>query len=128
MDAYESAIQYYSATASTYDGKEAGLTALRYLSNCYLEQKRWREAVEVLGEILEKYSSSGFLNVKSADTVIKTINVVSAYQLKDYDVAVGIYRKIIDASPDHPLNGYLKKMIDAFNQLKEKGVQVSPKK
>jgi len=55
---------------------------------------------------------------------IKTINIVSAYQLKDYDVAIQLYQGIIDRNPEFPLRGYLKKVIDAFNQLKEKGVQV----
>ena len=105
-----------------------GFNALRYLSNCYLEQDQWNEAIGTLGSILEIYASSGHLTVKSADMMVKTINIISAYQLKDYDVAIRLYQGILDRNPEQPLRDYLKKVVDAFNQLKEKGVQVSEQK
>jgi len=128
LKAFDEAVQYYRKIAKDEDGKQPSFTAMRYLANCYLEQKRWEEAIETLGETLEKYSLPGFLDMKSADIIIKTINVVSAYQLKNYDKAVGIYQGIIDRKPAHPLVGHLQKMIDAFSQLKEKGVRVEPVK
>ncbi len=123
MEAYEIAIGYYNRTASEYAGEKAGLTALRLLSNCYLEQNRWQESINTLGRILEKYSTSGFLEANDVDMTIKTINIMSAYQLKDYNVAIALYQGIIDRNPELPLSSYLQKVIDAFNQLREKGVE-----
>ncbi len=128
VDAYEKAIVYYRKIASENPASPAGYNALRYLSNCYLDQKHWTEAINTLGEILQKYAHGEYMTAKTADTIIKTINIVSTYQLKDYDAAVHIYRGIIEQNPGHPLNAHFQKMIDAFNQLKEKGVQVTPAK
>ena len=101
---------------------------MRHLSNCYLDQNRWAEAISTLGSTLEKYSTSDYLTVKDVDLIIKTINITAAYKLKDYDVAIRLYQEIIARNPGHPLINYLHKVIDAFNQLKEKGVQVSDRK
>ncbi len=128
MNAYEKAVVHYKKIASDNSGTQAGSKALGYLSNCYMEQNRWNEAIDTLGLILEKYAASGHLTAKNVDMTIKTINIVSAYQLKDYDVAIRLYQGIIDRNPKHPLRAYLEKNIDAFNQLKEKGVQVSGQK
>lgn len=125
MTAYEFAVRHYSSIASTHDNTKAGLSAMRHLANCYLDQNRWTEAISALGLILEKYTISNYLTLKDIDMVIKTINITAAYQLKDYDVAVSLYEEIVARNPEHPLKGYLNKVIDAFNQLKEKGIQVS---
>lgn len=126
MEAYERAIVHYAGVASKNADSFIEFNALRYLANCYLEQKRWTEAINTLGTILEKYADAQHMNVQTADTIIKTINVVSSYQLKDYDAAINIYKNIINKKSDHPLNAYLQKMIDAFSQLKEKGVKLAP--
>lgn len=126
MEAYERAIIHYSNIASQNPDSFIEYNAWRYLANCYLEQKRWSEAISTLGKILEKYADAQHMNVQTADTIIKTINVVSSYQLKDYDAAITIYKNIISKKSDHPLSAYLQKMIDAFNQLKEKGVRLAP--
>ena len=126
MGAYERAITHYTSIASKNPDSFIEFNALRYLANCYLEQKRWTEAINTLGKILEKYADAQHMNVQTADTIIKTINVVSSYQLKDYDAAINIYKNIISKKSDHPLNAYLRKMIDAFTALKEKGVQLEP--
>ena len=128
MDAYESAIRHYTGIASQYDRSKEGLSAMRHLANCYLDQNRWMEAINTLGSILEKYSSSEFLTVKDVDLMIKTINITTAYKLKDYDIAIRLYQGIITRNPGHPLKSYLYKVIDAFNQLKAKGIQVSDQK
>lgn len=128
MSAYERAITHYREIARQNPASPIEYNALRYLANCYLDQKRWSEAVTTLGEVLQKYAQAEYMTVRTADTMIKTINVVSTYQLKDYDTPVGIYQSIIQKNPGHPLNSYLQKMIDAFRQLKEKGVQLSPAK
>jgi tetratricopeptide (TPR) repeat protein len=126
MDSYEKAIRQYQLIAREHPDSHLEYSALHYLSNCYLVQKRWSEAVQILGKILQKYGKPEYMNIKTADTVIKTINVVCAYQLKDYGAATKIYQDIIDRDPGHSLKAYLQKTIEAFNKLKEKGVQVSP--
>lgn len=124
MNAYEFAIRHYSSIASTHKTK-AGLTAMRHLANSYLDQNRWSEAISTLGSILEKYTASNYLTAKDVDMLIKTINITAAYQLKDYDIAISLYQGIIARNPNHPLKNYLNRVIDAFNQLEEKGIQVS---
>jgi tetratricopeptide (TPR) repeat protein len=124
-EAYASAERFYTKTEADYAQTETGLNALQYLANCYLEQKRWEEAIKTLGRILESYAGSGHLTGKTADTVIKTINIVSAYQIRDYDAAIGLYQGIIDRDPGHPLRGHLTKVINAFRKLEEEGVQVA---
>lgn len=126
MDAYDRAIKHYLSLTQSNPGSPIEYNALRYLSNCYLDQKRWREGVETLGEILQKYAKGNYMNIQTADTIIKTINAISVYQIKDYDLPVQIYQNIIQQNPDHPLNAYFQKMIDALNTLKAKSVQVSP--
>jgi len=125
MGAYEIAINHYKGLASAHENKSVGMRAMRHLANCYLDQNRWTEAIDTLGVILEKYSASNYLTVKNIDMIIKTINITAAYQLKDYDIAISLYQGIITRNPRHPLNDYLNRVIDAFDQLKEKGVQVS---
>jgi TolA-binding protein len=123
--AYQFAVNHYANIASDYDNTGIGMTALRHLSNCYLDQGRWNEAIGVLGNIIEKYAATEHLTIKNTDMIIKAINMVAAYRLKDYDVAIQLYQGIIQRNPQHPLKGYLTKVIDAFNQLKAKGIQVS---
>lgn len=128
MEAYEKAIRHYQLIAKEHPNSPLEYSALHYLSNCYLIQKRWNEAVQTLGKALQKYGRPEHMNSRAVDTVIKTINVVCAYQLKDYTAATKIYQDIIDGEPNHPLKDYFQKTIKALNTLKEKGVQVSPVK
>lgn len=124
-EAYQSAVSHYIKIASEHDNTRIGMNALRHLSNCYLDQGRWNEAMGVLGNIIEKYAATGHLTIKNTDMIIKTINMVAAYRLKDYDAAIRLYQGIIQRNPQHPLEGYLTKVIDAFNQLKAKGIRAS---
>ena len=126
MDAYDRAITHYNTLVAQNPGSGVEYTALRYLSNCYLDQKRWREAVETLGKIADKYGRPEYMNIRTLDTIVKTINTVSVYQLKDYDLPLHIYQDIIKKTPNHPLGGYFQKMIEALSTLKAKSVQVSP--
>lgn len=126
MDAYERAITHYNTLTAQNPDSAVEYNALRYLSNCYLEQKRWKDAVEALGRIATKYGRPEYMNIRTLDTILKTVNTVSVYQLKDYELPLSIYQGIINENPDHPLKGYFAKMIDALTTLKAKGVQVSP--
>jgi len=126
MDAYELAITHYNTLTAKNPDSPVEYAALRYLGNCYLEQKRWKEAVEVLGKIASQYGRPEYMNIRTLDTILKTINTVSVYQLKDYGLPLSIYQGIINENPNHPLKGYFEKMIDVLSTLKAKGVQVSP--
>ncbi len=126
MDAYDRAITHYNTLAAQNPNSPIEYNALRYLSNCYLEQKRWKEGVETLGRILHKYGEPQYMRVQTLDIILKTINTVSVYQLKDYDLPLHIYQEIITENPKHPLSGYFQKMIDALSTLKAKSVQITP--
>ncbi|MBN1870059.1 MAG: tetratricopeptide repeat protein [Candidatus Omnitrophica bacterium] len=124
-EAYEVARRYYKKMAADYTDTKVGLNALRYLSNCYLEQKGWNHAVETLGTIIEKYAQYGYLPIDDMEKMIKTINIISAYKIKNYDKAILLYQGIIDRNPNHRFRGYLQKMIDAFQQLKKEDLKAS---
>jgi len=124
LRAYDQAITYYTKVAADNPDTSFGFDALRFLATCYLDQEQWSKAVEALGNILMEYSSSQQLTYERADRIIKTINVISAYQIKDYEVPIKLYNKFINQYPEHALSKYLQQMIDAFGQLKDKGVQV----
>lgn len=126
MEAYGRAVAHYDAVAAQNPDSAAEYAALRYLGNCYLDQKRWREAVETFGRVLSKYARAEYMSPQAADMIVKTINTVSVYQLKDYDLAGRIYQDIIEQHPHHPLKAYFQKMLDALNTLKAKSVQISP--
>ncbi|MBI3618339.1 MAG: tetratricopeptide repeat protein, partial [Candidatus Omnitrophica bacterium] len=126
MDAYDRAITHYNALAAQNPDSPAEYNSLRYLSNCYLDQKRWKEAVEILGKITDKYGRPEYMNIRTLDTILKTINTVSVYQLKDYELPRQIYQDIITKDPNHPWKDYFQKMIDTLSTLKAKSVQVSP--
>lgn len=126
MDAYDRAITHYNTLAAQNPDSPTEYSALRYLGNCYLDQKRWREAVEVLGKITGKYGRPEHMNIHTLDIILKTINTVSVYQLKDYGLPLQIYQDIITKNPNHPWKDYFQKMIDALSTLKAKSVPVSP--
>ncbi len=125
MDAYEVAIHYYIQLGLDHPDSKIEFVSLGYLSESYLLQKRWIEAIEILKMLLFKYANSGYLNTKNADMIIKTINKISAFHLKDYTIAVKIYKEFIAKNPSHLLSNYLQKMIDAFGQLKKENVETS---
>ena len=126
MDAYDRAITHYNTLAAQNPDSPAGYNSLRYLGNCYLDQKRWDEAVEVLSKIAAKYGRPEHMNIRTLDIILKTINTVSIYQLKDYELPLQIYQDIITKYPDHPWKDYFQKMIDTLSTLKAKSIQVSP--
>lgn len=128
LEAYDRAIAHYNSLAAQNPDSATGYVSLRYLSNCYLDQKRWREGVDTLGKILDQYAKAEYMNVQTADIIIKTINTVSVYQLKDYDLPIRIYQNIVEKNPNHPLKDYFQKMVNALASLKAKSVQVAPVK
>ena len=82
--------------------------------------------MEVFGKVTDKYGRPEHMNIRTLDTILKTINTVSVYQLKDYELPRQIYQDIIAKNPNHPWKSYFHKMIDTLSTLKAKGVQVSP--
>lgn len=128
IEFYDKAIAHYTQLTKDHPNSMIAYSSFRYLSNCYLEQKRWAEALDTLGKVLADYGNPQYMTPKTADMIVKTINVVATYQLKDYDAAIRIYERILAQNPNHPLGKYLKKDIDSFNLLKEKGVAVTKEK
>ena len=126
MDAYDRAITHYNALAAQNPDSPVEYNSLRYLGNCYLDQKRWQEAVKILGKITDKYGRPEYMGIRTLDTILKTINTVSVYQLKNYELPRQIYQDIITKNPNHPWKDYFQKMIDTLSMLKTKNVQISP--
>lgn len=126
LDAYDRAITHYNTLTAQNPDSPVEYTALRYLGDCYLDQKRWREAVDVLGKITAKYGLPGHMNTHTRDIILKTINTVSVHQLQDYELPLQIYQDIITKNPNHPWKDYFQKMVNALSTLKTESVRVSP--
>ena len=98
------------------------------------EEKGGREEVgkggkgggKFLGKIAAKYGRPEHMNIRTLDIILKTINTVSVYQLKDYELPRQIYQDIITKYPDHPWKDYFQKMINTLSTLKIKSIQVPP--
>jgi len=128
IEAYDRAMRFYGRVAKEHENTKVGFDALRYLANCHLEQNRWDEAVKILGDVLLNYNTSEYMNIQRADTIIKTINMVAAFRMKDNSAATKIYAQFVKENPDHALSAYLHKMIEAFQKLEAEGIQLDTEK
>ncbi len=115
QNALDEAIGYYLKLSTENPNSTTGLKSLKLLSNCYIAQKNWVEAVNVLAKIIAQYPTP-----EIAVSAIDTINAIAVSQLKDYDMAIGIYRRLVDSNPNHPLGKMLKKTIEALEERKNK--------
>ncbi len=120
--AFSAAIAYYNKMAADNAETAVGLKSFQLLSNCYLAQKKWTDAVNVMGRILLKYPSP---NVSVP--MVKAVNAIVLTQIRDFDIAIQLYREFIDQNPESPLNKTLSEMIKAFEDLKTKNVKVTEK-
>lgn len=113
--ALNEAIGYYQKLSSEHPGSAAGLKSMRLLANCYIAKKNWTEVLSILEKILTQYP-----NPEVAMPVVEAINKISTFQLKDYDVAISIYKRVLNSSPHYPLSGLIKKVISTLSELKNK--------
>ena len=128
VNAYNEAVAYYKELVAKNASTRLGFDAARSLANCYMELGQWQAAVNTLKGVLFDYSDASYLTPQRADNILKAINIICAYQMNNYDIAIDIYKEFIAAHPDHGLNAYLERMIADFNKLKEKGIVVAPYK
>lgn len=122
QSAYSDAVVYYSQMAADHSDSLVGLKSLQLLSNCYVAQKKWSDAVNVMGKIIMKYTAPNVVIPMS-----KTINAIVLTQIGNYDMAILIYQDFIAKNPDSRLNKPLTEIINAFKDLKTKNVKVTPK-
>ena len=122
QNAFNDAIVYYTEISSKHPNSEIEYKSLQLLSNCYLMQKRWDEAVKVMGDILLKYPMT-----KMAMPLIQSINAVTLTHIKNFDIAIAIYQNFIEKNPRNPLDKTLQEMIAAFDELKKKNVNTATK-
>lgn len=120
------AVTFYKKTARENPKVSIGFNALRLLSTTYLIMKDAKSAVDTMEQILLDYADSDFLNVARVDIITKSINTISAVQLKSLDIPIGIYQKFIEHYPNHRMNPYFSQMIKALQALKEKNVSIKP--
>lgn len=117
-DSFDDAVGYYEHVFSQHADSEIGLKALQLLSNCYIAQKKWNDAIKVLGRVL-----FAFPKPDTAMAVVKTINTIAAGQLKDVNQAIAVYQSFIDQNPKSPLNKGLHQVIKELSSLKGQSVQ-----
>ncbi len=118
MSSYAKAIDFYREMAAANPDSRLEFESLRYLANCYVAQNRWQEAVETLKQILLKYPSDEYLDRPKADLIIKTINTIVTTQIRDYDMAIAVYREFMQKHPDHSLNDTFSSLVEHFEKLK----------
>lgn len=121
--AYDDAVVYYTRLANEHPGTGIEFRCLGLLANCYMAQKRWSDVIAVMGESLSKYP-----NPATAVPLVKAMNTIAVVQLKNGDAVTEIYKNFIEKYPKHPLNKTLEGMIKAFAKLKDKRIEVIPKK
>jgi TolA-binding protein len=122
--AFREAVAFYKKTIRDNEQSPLAFNAMRVLASIYLDQKEYETAVQLLGDILIEYPDLTFSNPQRADLIMKSINTVSAIQLKDYDLPINIYEKFLKKHPDHPFASYLTKTIESLKLLKEKNIKV----
>ena len=122
--AFEDAAHHYKNLMDQYPNSQVEFNTMSSLAQCYLAQKKWKEAVDVYVVLLLKFSEPPYLDVSQAKQITKSINTISITQMKDYDLPVEIYQNFIDAHPHHPLNETLKEMMKSFKELKKKNTEV----
>ena len=118
--AFAQAIAYYNRLISEHPNSEIELKALRLLSVCYLTQQKWMDAINVMEKMLLKYPAP-----RMANQAIVAINNIAIRQLKNYDVPINIYNNFIEKNPEHPLNDGIRRMITAFEKLKNENVIIN---
>ncbi len=115
----DDAITHYKILAKKYPDTIIEYHVLEAMSSCYLGQKKWNEAVNILGDILIKFSNARFFTPKKAEALTKSINTISIFKLKNTRLPVKIYQKFMSEHPRHPLNKTLKGIIQKLNAVKE---------
>ncbi len=118
-DMFKEAADYYKKTAKEHLNSEIEYKSLRLLSNCYLAEEKWVDAVGAMSQILLKYPSPAI-----AGPIIDTINNVVIAKIKDLNFAIAVYQDLIVKKPESPLNKMLTQKINAFKTLKEKNVKI----
>jgi tetratricopeptide (TPR) repeat protein len=123
--AFKAAIIHYKKLISENPNSPVEFNALRLIASCYMAQHRWEEAVNIFGEVLIKFPQKEYLNPRSAQTILKSINSLSVLKLNNFDIPLGIYKEFIEKNPRHKLNPSLEKMIQSLELLKAKKISVS---
>lgn len=119
QEAFNDALIYYKKLASDNPNTLVEFNALRLTANCYAAQKQWKKAVMTFGDILLKFPGEP-MNVVKAKKIVRSINNISIYEMKDYDLPISIYKQFIEKYTQHPLNGTYEAMIRSLESLKEK--------
>ncbi len=113
------AMEHYREIIDKYPETMSEFQAQQFLASAYFAQQKWRKGVQLLGESFIRFPEPKYLSPKKADSISKTINTVSVFQLRDPDLPISIYQKFIEAHPGHPFNTVLQRMIQKLRKVKE---------
>ncbi|MFH1359975.1 MAG: tetratricopeptide repeat protein [Candidatus Omnitrophota bacterium] len=117
--AYAQAITHYSKLSAEHPNSMTDFKVLGLLSNAYIDTEQWREAVGTLSASLLKYP-----HPNTAESIFKSINLIALAKLQDKDLAIKVYRDILNQRPDHPLASLIKEMIKSVQTLKAADLDV----
>lgn len=116
----KSAVLYYQSLAKDHPNSEIEFEARWLLGTTYFMQQRWEQGIQTLGELLDDFAKTQYLNPRNAENIVKTINTISVLNLKNYDFPVNLYKNFIKKNPKHPLNNYLENHIKGLQFINEK--------
>ena len=105
--AYDKAIQKYKTIIDEAPDKKEAILALDYLTNCYDDREKWKEAIVSLRSIIDRYPES-----VSAQKALLIIARIYEIRLKDKEKAKAVYQEIIDKFPNTPLQEALTDYFD----------------
>ncbi|MCP4633501.1 MAG: tetratricopeptide repeat protein [candidate division Zixibacteria bacterium] len=107
---FENAITEYRRIISKFGKSPISSQAYANIAKCYIQQKKWDDAVEALLETWGKFPDS-YLGSKA----LLTAADISEKNLKDNDRAIDIYKKFLDRYPWISDNDYIERKIERLS-------------
>lgn len=120
------ALDYYNQLKQKNANTPVEYRILWLTSSAYQALNRWKESVTILSEMLERFTDPMVISQRELDDVIKSINIVCISELKNFDLAIGVYEDLIKNHPQHPFVEPMKMMIRNLKKFKkEKPLQTT---
>jgi len=110
-EAFQEAISEYRKVFEEEANKDIAIEAGRLISVCYVQQQRWNEAISVLNTLIERYPDT-------PEAQVYLFNIANIYQkeLAQPEMAMEVYRKLIDSYPNSQLVGLARAQLDSLSK------------
>ncbi|MBF0532580.1 MAG: tetratricopeptide repeat protein [Candidatus Omnitrophica bacterium] len=108
------AVAYYKSMSQKNKKSLVGFVALRFLAETQIILKQWQDAEDTFRTILIEYPDPQYLTPSSAAWILRSVNVIAINELKNPQVAMGIYQQFIQTYPRHRLNKTLSVLVDTL--------------